>query len=455
MKNFKRYFLLITLFICLLSPQITNAYDFPNDARKNRAENIRKNIYSLYDMYKDILGEDEANNSSQFGVTNYNGVCTNVTVDGTTIPMETYIAGVVKAEIGSEFDNPEVLKAQALLARSFLLRSKGNSSSCSVVNGQSFQAYSKIDPNSSRDKLFMAAANATAGQVVTRNGKIALTQYQSYPAGQFQKEDGNGWHVQFQRFADDESTKWTWNGPAKEYVRSVNNYRGTEMDYNNSHNWGMSQTIAGYLTRKEGYKYTDVIKLFYNEPITVLSDGRYDDRISYVNSSFGQVRYWNQRDFLEYYSTDPNNINQYGGATIKSHGCGPTSIAIIASSMLGRNISPIETTAKLCARGGCSSGGSYNQSLADSMRLDYGLNVTTTTNDQVVINALATKNALVIAHMGPGTFTSGGHYIVLTGVTSDGMVSVADPNSRELTQQLFPFNTIIEEKRAQYIIVQR
>ena len=154
----------------------------------------------------------------------------NVTVDGTTIPMETYIAGVVKAEIGSEFDNPEVLKAQALLARSFLLRSKGNSSSCSVVNGQSFQAYSKIDPNSSRDKLFMAAANATAGQVVTRNGKIALTQYQSYPAGQFQKEDGNGWHVQFQRFADDESTKWTWNGPAKEYVRSVNNYRGTEMD---------------------------------------------------------------------------------------------------------------------------------------------------------------------------------------------------------------------------------
>lgn len=458
MKKFvKNLFASFIVICCLFIPQITNSYEFESDEREGNAKQTRKDIYSLYETYKDILGEDESNSYSQFGVTNYNGVCNYVTVDGTTIPLETYVAGVVKAEIGAEYDNPELLKTQALIARSFVLRAKANSTSCSVVNGQSFQAYSKVDPNNERDKLYIAAANATAGQVITRNGEIALTQYQSYPAGQFQTEDSSGWHVKFRRFANDPSTDWTWNGPSKETVRSGNNYRGTEMEYDNDHNWGLSQTIAGYLSRVEGYSYQDLVKLFYAEPITVISDGKYDGDITYVSSSFGNVVYWNQGDFYkEYYSTDPLNRNQFGGATIKSHGCGPTSVAIIASSMLGREITPIETTSKVCLNGGCTSGGSYNKVLADTLRKDYGLNVTTTTNDQLVINALSTNNALVIAHMGPGTFTTGGHYIVLTGVSADGKVSVADPGSRKRTQQKwFSFNTIIEEKKAQYIIVQR
>ncbi|MCD8152609.1 MAG: C39 family peptidase [Clostridiales bacterium] len=32
--------------------------------------------------------------------------------------------------------------------------------------------------------------------------------------------------------------------------------------------------------------------------------------------------------------------------------------------------------------------------------------------------------------MGPGDFTTGGHFIVLTGIDSDGNVIVNDPNSR-------------------------
>lgn len=440
----------------LLTPQLTNSYEFESEYDEERARQTRNEIYSLYNLHKEIIRVKDTD-TNQFGIMDYNGACSTVTVDGTTIPLEEYIAGVVKAEIGVEYDNPELLKSQALVARSFLMNSKGDSSNCSVTNGQSYQAYKKIDPNSERDKAYIQAASATAGQVVSRNGKAALTQYQSYPAGKFQKEDSTGWHVQFQRFANDDSTKWTWNGPSKEIVRSGNNYKGTEMDYDNDHNWGMSQTIAGYLTRKEKYTYQDVIKLFYNEPIVTLTDGKYDGEIKYVSSNFGNIVYWNQGDFNKYYySEDPYNKNTYK-ATIKSHGCGPTAVAIVASSMLGKNISPIETTSQVCKIGGCTTGGSYINSLATALKDVYGLKVKRTNKHQEVINALGTNKSLVIVLMGPGTFTSGGHYIVLTGVNEKGQVSVADPGNRQRTnKKWFAFNTIIEEKKAsQYIVVTR
>ena len=44
--------------------------------------------------------------------------------------------------------------------------------------------------------------------------------------------------------------------------------------------------------------------------------------------------------------------------------------------------------------------------------------------------ALLSGNMLV-ALMGPGHFTNGGHFIVLHGVTPDGEILVADPNSDE------------------------
>ena len=79
-------------------------------------------------------------------------------------------------------------------------------------------------------------------------------------------------------------------------------------------------------------------------------------------------------------------------------------------------------------------------------------------SDQEVINALGSGNSLVIVLMGPGTFTTGGHFIVLTGVNSSGQVSVADPASRDRTNtKWFSFNTIVEQRKtyANYTIVSR
>lgn len=456
MKIFRRFLFLIVAFSCLFLPQVTNSYDFESKGKEEKVKATRREIYDLYNVYKEVV-KSSNNNSSQFGVMNYNGVCNMVTVDGTTIPLEDYVAGVINAEIGCDSRYIEASKAQAIAIRSFLLNTKADSSSCSVQNGQNYQAYRKVDVNSSNGQICMEIINSTAGMVVSRNGEVAHTQYQSYPARNWQTEDSSGWHVQFQRFSNDESTRWTWNGPSRSYVLDNSPGYNTDMGAYNSHNWGMSQTIAKYLAYKENYTYDKIIELFYNEPIVRLTDGVYDADIKYVNSNFGNVVYWNQGDFKKYYfSADPYNSNPYGG-TIQSHGCGPTSVAIIVSSFLNKSISPIETTAEVCKLGGCDSGGSYNEVLAKTMREVYGLNVKMTDNDQEVIDALGTNKALVITLVRTGTFTAGdGHYIVLTGVNSNRQVSVADPGSRANTEKKwFSFNTVIEERKAKYIIVTR
>mgnify|MGYP003483381476 FL=1 len=47
--------------------------------------------------------------------------------------------------------------------------------------------------------------------------------------------------------------------------------------------------------------------------------------------------------------------------------------------------------------------------------------------------------------MGPGHFTKGGHFIVLTGISEDGRITVADPNSEQRSNQTWDVNTIVNE----------
>jgi hypothetical protein len=49
--------------------------------------------------------------------------------------------------------------------------------------------------------------------------------------------------------------------------------------------------------------------------------------------------------------------------------------------------------------------------------------------------------------MGPGDFTTTGHFIVLTGVNADGSITVNDPNSRENSRTDWDLQTIMSQTR--------
>ena len=61
-------------------------------------------------------------------------------------------------------------------------------------------------------------------------------------------------------------------------------------------------------------------------------------------------------------------------------------------------------------------------------------------DDNAIISNLKSGNP-IICMVGPGDFTDGGHYIVMTGY-KDGMVMINDPNSRVNSEKLWKLSEI-------------
>lgn len=156
------------------------------------------------------------------------------------------------------------------------------------------------------------------------------------------------------------------------------------------------------------------------------------------------VVYYNQCDFREYpYGT-------YG--TICSHGCGPTSSAVIASTFLGvSGHTPIDTTAAICGKfKGCTSSGT-NWGANASYLKSLGLNVEgpywgmSEKNADILIKKLSTGKYLGLIlssnKSGNNPFTSGGHYFVLTGVKNGELTiaQVSKPKQNDVTWPLSVF----------------
>jgi len=49
--------------------------------------------------------------------------------------------------------------------------------------------------------------------------------------------------------------------------------------------------------------------------------------------------------------------------------------------------------------------------------------------------------------MGPGDFTSTGHFIVLAGIDEHGRLEIRDPNSPERTAKTWDFDTVLRQCR--------
>lgn len=162
--------------------------------------------------------------------------------------------------------------------------------------------------------------------------------------------------------------------------------------------------------------------------------------------------------------TDPRWANiPYGQGTIATSGCGPTSFAMVVSGLGGKLgswdkngdgiLDPGEAAAYAKAEGynhtdgTGTSWGLFEQTSASR----FGLNSTemTPSSWNSVYNQL--KNGYpVVASMHAGHFTKGGHFIVLTGVDSDGQVLINDPNPATGINK-YPMKSIADEANAFWV----
>lgn len=154
-----------------------------------------------------------------------------------------------------------------------------------------------------------------------------------------------------------------------------------------------------------------------------------------------EVVYYNQLD--ERWADLP-----YGTDNIGGYGCGPTSMAIVVSSLTDQTVDP-PTMAEWAYQNGywCSGNGSYH-SLIPGAAEGFGLQWESISTDdpQAVVDALA-SGKLIVALMSKGHFTSSGHFMVLRGVTSEGKILVADPASKKRSEQEWDISIILDEAR--------
>lgn len=142
---------------------------------------------------------------------------------------------------------------------------------------------------------------------------------------------------------------------------------------------------------------------------------------SVLISSVGTLTYYNQ--------SDPRWASAiYGGSDpISLYGCGPTALAMIVSSFTDQTITP-DAMAQWASANYWVAGSGSKHSLIPEGAAAFGFHVESLQSFTVegVKSALKSGNILV-ALMGPGHFTTSGHFIIITNYWANDQVTVADP----------------------------
>lgn len=184
-------------------------------------------------------------------------------------------------------------------------------------------------------------------------------------------------------------------------------------------------------------------------------DGSYGDKKVKT-----EVIFYDQKD---YRNSKFCGINGY---TIGGSGCGVTAMAIVASTYeQDTKYDPIymnnEATKKgLCGGGSTGTKQAFFSKEASAMKYKFmgGVKTSKSLLNQVLKHL--SQGHLVIAHMGAGHFTGGGHYMVLGGVDPDTKkVYVYDPNNRsnkgyrKTGNGWYSFNDIIVKEAYHFYII--
>ncbi|MDB8793977.1 C39 family peptidase [Romboutsia sp. 1001216sp1] len=193
----------------------------------------------------------------------------------------------------------------------------------------------------------------------------------------------------------------------------------------------------------------DLLDLAAKKPETIdfVSDYIYND--SKINKKISVKDDYKKGEIPLFLQWDERwGYDKYGSNFIAIDGCGPTSLAMVAVGLTGNtNINPKVVSDFAYDRGYYVEGIGSKWSLMTDGVSNFGLKGKEIPLSKEVIISTLKKGEPIIATMGPGTFTTQGHYIVLTGVDKDGNIIVNDPDSKEKSNKTWDIDIFMKETK--------
>lgn len=132
----------------------------------------------------------------------------------------------------------------------------------------------------------------------------------------------------------------------------------------------------------------------------------------------------------------------YGEDMLAISGCGPTCLSMVCVHLLNDTSLNPRVIAQFSEENDfCAPGDGTKWTLISEGGVMLGLNVEEVYLDESNISQILESGNPIICAMGPGDFTSSGHYIVLTDYV-DGMIKINDPNSIARSEKLWSYDEI-------------
>jgi Phage tail lysozyme/Peptidase_C39 like family len=149
----------------------------------------------------------------------------------------------------------------------------------------------------------------------------------------------------------------------------------------------------------------------------------------------GETQYIN--GFTVYNQCDPAWGNlPYGSSQICPSGCGPSAMAMAITALTGQRVTPADTAAYAGAQGMYIPGSGSSWDVAPVLAKHWNLKATFIGANVTKITQALQSGAIVVgAGRGPLPFTSGGHYIAIRAVATDGKWMIGDSAHRNTSSQ--------------------
>lgn len=146
-----------------------------------------------------------------------------------------------------------------------------------------------------------------------------------------------------------------------------------------------------------------------------------------------------------YFNQVDSAWNQNGYCIAKA-GCGPTSMAVVITSLTGKWVTPLDTAIWGYQHGFYSREGSAHE-MIPAMAAAYGLRCQGVGTDYQAIKKALKAGKPVVCLMGPGYFTRGGHFMVLVAIDNNDCVTVADVGSRTRSAYKYRLADVIAQSK--------